>query len=92
MTAAELSAIVERKLAAYWPAPAERRRARAQLPAMQVDPMDRAHRERVHLAILKLSGGSLAELTKYAAAAGTDWRDVLMWAENGEEYEAWKRS
>ena len=36
---------------------------------------------RVHLAVLKLSGGDLKKLYSYIEAAETDYRDVLSWAE-----------
>ena len=42
-------------------------------------------RERVHLAILKLSGGSEEKLREFVAVAKRDYRDVLFWAENPDE-------
>ena len=42
-------------------------------------------RERVQLAILKLSEGDEEELRKFVAVAKRDYRDVLFWAENPEE-------
>ena len=42
-------------------------------------------RERVQLAILKLSGGSEEKLREFLAVAKRDYRDVLFWAENPEE-------
>ncbi|MFO0848923.1 MAG: hypothetical protein U0871_10285 [Gemmataceae bacterium] len=36
---------------------------------------------RVHLAILKLSGGDPAKVAEFIAAAKQDYRDVLAWAE-----------
>ena len=41
------------------------------------------HREptRVKLAVLKLAHRDLQELERFTAAAKTDYRDVLMWAE-----------
>jgi hypothetical protein len=38
-------------------------------------------RDRVQLAILKLSGGQIDELLNYAGAAIQDYRDVIAWAE-----------
>jgi len=45
------------------------------------------HKEqtRIHLAILKLSGGQLDKLETYLETARTDYRDVLAWAEYPEE-------
>ena len=42
-------------------------------------------RERVHLAILKLSGGNEEKLREFVAVAKRDYRDVLFWAEYPEE-------
>jgi hypothetical protein len=42
-------------------------------------------RERVQLAILKLSEGNEEKLRKFVAVAKRDYRDVLFWAENPEE-------
>jgi hypothetical protein len=42
-------------------------------------------RERVQLAILKLSGESEEKLREFLAVAKRDYRDVLFWAENPEE-------
>src|SRR2546430_10474405 len=42
-------------------------------------------RERVQLAILKLSNGSEERLREFVAVAKRDYRDVLFWAENPEE-------
>jgi hypothetical protein len=42
-------------------------------------------RERVQLAILKLSEGNEEKLREFAAIAKRDYRDVLFWAENPEE-------
>jgi hypothetical protein len=38
--------------------------------------------ERVHLAILDLSGGELDALRHYVERAQADFRDVLFWAHN----------
>jgi hypothetical protein len=42
-------------------------------------------RERVQLAILKLSAGSGEKLREFVAVAKRDYRDVLFWAEYPEE-------
>ena len=42
-------------------------------------------RERVQLAILKLSEGNEEKLREFVAVAKHDYRDVLFWAENPEE-------
>jgi hypothetical protein len=42
-------------------------------------------RERVQLAILKLSEGNEEKLRNFVAVAKRDYRDVLFWAENPEE-------
>ena len=42
-------------------------------------------RERVQLAVLKLSDGSEEKVREYVAVAKRDYRDVLFWAECPEE-------
>ena len=42
-------------------------------------------RERVQLAILKLSEGNEEKLHEFVAVAKRDYRDVLFWADNPEE-------
>ena len=42
-------------------------------------------RERVQLAILKLSEGNEKKLREFVAVAKRDYRDVLFWSENPEE-------
>ncbi len=42
-------------------------------------------RERVLIAILKLSEGNEEKLREFVAIAKRDYRDVLFWAENPEE-------
>ena len=42
-------------------------------------------RERVQLAILKLSDGNEDKLREFVAVAKRDYRDVLFWAEYPEE-------
>ena len=49
-----------------------------------VEPYER-ERERVQLAILKLSEGNEEKLGEFVAVAKRDYRDVLFWAENPEE-------
>jgi len=44
-----------------------------------------ANRERVQLAILKLSEGNEEKLREFFAVAKRDYRDVLFWAEYPEE-------
>lgn len=44
--------------------------------------------ERVRLAVVKLAGGSLAELRRQVAMAKQDWRDVLLPAESPEAVKA----
>ena len=49
-----------------------------------VEPCER-ERERVQLAILKLSEGNEEKLGEFVAVAKRDYRDVLFWAEYPEE-------
>ena len=49
-----------------------------------VKPYER-ERERVQLAILKLSAGSEEKLREFVSVAKRDYRDVLFWAENPDE-------
>src|SRR5438552_5732663 len=49
-----------------------------------VEPYER-ERERVQLAILKLSEGNEEKLREFVAVAKRDYRDVLFWAEYPEE-------
>src|SRR5436305_14121212 len=42
-------------------------------------------RERVQLAILKLSDGNEEKLREFVAVAKRDYRDVLFWTENPDE-------
>jgi hypothetical protein len=42
-------------------------------------------RERVQLAILKLSGANEEKLREFVAVAKCDYRDVLFWADNPKE-------
>jgi hypothetical protein len=48
--------------------------------------------DRIRYAVLKLSGGNLAELRKAIRIAQHDWRDALVWAGFGQSldaHEAW---
>jgi hypothetical protein len=54
------------------------------LDSYGVEPYER-ERERVQVAILKLSAGSEAKVREYGAVAKRDYRDVLFWAEYPEE-------
>ena len=54
------------------------------LDSYGVEPYEQ-ERERVQLAILKLSGGSEEKLREFVAVAKRDSRDVLFWAENPDE-------
>jgi len=49
-----------------------------------VEPYER-ERERVQVAILKLSAGSEEKVCEYVAVTKRDYRDVLFWAEYPEE-------
>ena len=54
------------------------------LDSYGVEPYEQ-ERERVQLAILKLSGGSEEKLREFVAVAKRDYRDVLFWAEHPDE-------
>ena len=47
---------------------------------------------RVKLAILKLAGSDLNEISKYTLMAKQDYRDVLAWAEYPRQSENWSVS
>jgi hypothetical protein len=49
-----------------------------------VEPHER-ERERVQLAILRLSAGNEDKIREYVAIAKRDYRDVLLWAEHPQE-------
>jgi Permease for cytosine/purines, uracil, thiamine, allantoin len=55
---------------------------------------DKRGRERLQIAILKLSGGKLEKLQELVIAANTDYRDILAWAEYPEQMkrDTWKMS
>lgn len=61
-----------------------RARVRELLDGYGVESYER-ERERVQLAILKLSEGNEEKLREFVAVAKRDYRDVLFWAENPEE-------
>ena len=75
---------VERKLDVTWPSAADRMIARDVVMTYGSASREREG-ERVRLAAIKLSNGSLDELRAMIAAAKSDYRDVLMWAEYPEE-------
>jgi hypothetical protein len=54
------------------------------LDAYGVESYER-ERERVQLAIVKLSEGNEEKVREFVAVAKRDYRDVLFWAENPEE-------
>jgi len=54
------------------------------LDSYGVEPYEQ-ERERVQLAILKLSGGSEEKLREFVAVAKRDYRDVLFWAEHPDK-------
>jgi hypothetical protein len=65
--------------------PAERtRRVEQLLDAYGMEPHER-ERERVQLAILKISEGDEEKVRQHVATAKTDYRDVLFWADHPEE-------
>jgi len=47
--------------------------------------------ERIQFAVIKISNGDMDELGKAISLAKTDWRDVLMWADFGNDVEAHNR-
>ena len=59
-------------------------RVRKLLDSYGIEPYER-ERERVQVAILKLSAGSEEKVREYVAVAKRDYRDVLFWAEYPEE-------
>jgi hypothetical protein len=78
-----LSAVLERELADRF-APADRRTAHVMLSQFGLSPRERDV-EHVRRAMLALSGGSLARLGYYLAAAQRDYRDVLYWAQHPDQ-------
>jgi len=78
---------VERKLATVWPLVADQVAARLLLLTYGSANGEK-EAERVRMAVIKLSGGALDELATMTAAARSDYRDVLMWAEYPEESRA----
>jgi hypothetical protein len=57
------------------------------LERLGVEPYE-LERERVQLAILKLSEGDIGRLQRYVEVAKADYRDVLAWAEYPEQTRA----
>jgi hypothetical protein len=54
-------------------------------PLAFLDAPDRAReRDRVHLAIIKLSGGDVGRLPHILERAAIDWRDILVWSGLGQ--------
>lgn len=86
-TAPAPSERLRRKLAALFPAFAERRAAQLLLEGYGSAAHER-EAERVRLAILKLAGADLDRLRRHVEMAKGDYRDVLAWA----EYPAQSRS
>jgi hypothetical protein len=82
-----MSGDVDRKLVSFWPDPAERQRAQADLSRYGMETHER-ETERVRLAILKLADGRLGRVRELVDAAKNDYRDVLMWAEYPGEGQA----
>jgi len=60
------------------------REALALLDTYGTEPYER-ERERVQIAVIKLSAGDVYELLSYVEAAKADYRDVLAWAEYPEQ-------
>jgi hypothetical protein len=79
-----LGAEIENKIVLFWATDADREDARATLAEYGLAAYEREP-DRVRLAILKLSEGSVERLREMTAAAKRDYRDVLMWAEYPEE-------
>ncbi len=82
-----MSADVVRKLASIWPDPALRERAEGELRRYGTEAHE-SEVDRVRLAILKLCNGQFQRLVEMVAAAKSDYRDVLMWAEYPAEGQA----
>jgi hypothetical protein len=78
---------LERKLSSYWPSAFEQAEAR-RLLGTYGEAQHELEVARVQLALLKLSAGSLDELSTVTAVAKTDYRDVLAWAEYPEQSRA----
>ena len=71
---------VERQLARAWPSLEEQRAARPLIHSYAGAELDR-----VRLAMIKLSQGSLDRLQTLSAQAKVDYRDLLLWAEYPEQ-------
>lgn len=83
MTGHALSAALEREIAATFAAE-DRRTAHVMLSQYGMSPHERDV-EHVRRAMLLLSGGRIAHLGYYLAAAQHDYRDVLYWAKHPEQ-------
>lgn len=81
-----VSELVRHEVAARFPADAETVIGSLEATALPfLDAPDRAReRDRVHLAIIKLSSGDVAQLPKILDYARRDWRDVLVWSGLGQ--------
>jgi hypothetical protein len=79
--------IVLKKLSECFPNPAAASKALAILDTYGTESW---HREvnRVHLALLKVSGGNLEDLRLHVRAAQSDYRDTLVAAEFAQEWQA----
>jgi hypothetical protein len=82
-----LSDEVLRKIELTWSTDEDRERARQVVAMYGTEDYER-ERDRVQLAALKLSAGSIDRLVEMVQMAKTDYRDVLMWAEYPEEGQA----
>jgi hypothetical protein len=78
-----LSAALERELAETF-ASGDRRTAHVMVSQYGMSPHERDV-EHVRRAMLALSGGSVALLGYYLAAAQHDYRDVLYWAKHPDQ-------
>ncbi len=87
MTSRPSRALVLRKLRQAFPDESLAQQALALLDTYGLEPHE-LERERVQLAILKLSGGDLDQLRQAVAQARVDYRDILAWAEYPEEMSA----
>jgi hypothetical protein len=77
---------VEDELRRAFPEPL-RAAARGSLPAQEDLPLNPPY-QRVLIAVIKLSAGSLNKLAYYSEQARRDWRDVLYWTEAPQDASA----
>jgi hypothetical protein len=75
VTAADVARVIRRDF------PAEKRAAVKDLLNQYKERCGPVPPPRVHLAVLKLSAGSVQKVAKYVQDAVVDYRDVLAWAE-----------